>query len=86
MRRRGSRSLIYVQDFTDTTKLPLAFEEALIYRLAADLAMPLTGDPGIAQNMYALYDIAWKKATAIEADEPTVLPLNGDFLDDRHDA
>lgn len=72
--------LIYVQDFTDTTAFPLAFEDALVHKLASELAMPLTGNPDIARDLYQMAELAMRKATSIEADIPSFIPVEGDYL------
>ncbi len=75
--------ILYVWSITTTTLFPLAFEEVLINRLAVELAMPLTGDPNVADRTKREYRESLISAAAIFADEPTELPIAGSFLTGR---
>jgi hypothetical protein len=75
--------LIYVQSITDTTLFPIEFEEALIFKLAADIAMSLTGDPQIESAMLTQYQTSVQMAQAIQSDVPTILPMTSEYLDAR---
>lgn len=47
--------LQYTKDITDVSKFDDQFVEALSYRLAVDLALPITGNAGFANAMTQLY-------------------------------
>lgn len=76
--------LLYVYYVSDTTLFPIPFEEALINKLAMELAMPLTGDPQVAERAERMFRQSLASATAIDADTPFVIPLTGSFLSERN--
>ena len=66
--------LVYTADITDTSKYDDQFVEALSYRLAIDLALPITANPQFASTMTSLYRgslLAARKSDAQERKQPT---------------
>lgn len=61
--------LKYIKLITDTTKFDDEFVEALSYRLAVDLSLPITGDKQIQANMTRLYQMAIAHAKQSSAQE-----------------
>lgn len=57
--------LVYIRTSTDPTKWTAHFITALAFRLAADLALPLTEDKNKFANMFALYQEALSRARAV---------------------
>lgn len=67
-------TLVYTADITDTSKYDDQFVEALSYRLAVDLALPITANPQFASTMTSLYRgslLAARKSDAQERKLPT---------------
>jgi hypothetical protein len=60
---------IYTQDVTDETKFDALFVDLLAWRLAFDVAMPLTGKHVLRDKMKAEYLEAMVKATAVNNNE-----------------
>jgi hypothetical protein len=76
--------LKYVKDVDDTTEFDDQFVEALSYRLAADMALPVTGNAGLLQAMVQMFNAAIIRARASDAQENRVQDLKGrDFLNAR---
>jgi hypothetical protein len=61
--------LKYVKDVTDTAKFDDRFVEALSYRLAMDIALPITGNEKLQQGMIQLYNGTMSMARATDAQE-----------------
>lgn len=61
--------VIYTQDISDETKFDAMFVDLLAWRLAFDVAMPLTGKHVLRDKMKAEYLEAFTKATAVSANE-----------------
>lgn len=61
--------LKYVKDIDDPTMFDDQFMTAFTYRLAADLAMPMTGKPSYQNQNYQLYINELNSATATDASE-----------------
>lgn len=59
----------YVRDVTDTTQFDDKFIEALSYRLASDLAMPVKGSTDLMANYNNVYTALVQQAAAISAGE-----------------
>ena len=69
----SSPVLNYIANITDTTKFPAIFVEALTIKLAAVLAMPLTGSKELFEQMAGLFGATIQKpafAAATEAYAP----------------
>jgi hypothetical protein len=64
-----SANLKYVKNIEDTTLFDDQFIAAFSYRLAADLAMPLTGKQAFQNQMYQLYIAELNSARSIDASE-----------------
>lgn len=61
--------LKYIFDVTDTSKFDDRFVEALSYRLAMDLAMPITGSPQITQQMAQMFTSSIQAARLADGQE-----------------
>lgn len=61
--------LRYIKDVTDTSFFDEQFVEAFSYRLAADLAMPITGKAEYANAMTNLFNTTLRAAMASDAKE-----------------
>lgn len=59
----------YVKDMTNTTRFDANFDEALAFRIAADLAYPLAQSLSLQQNMFRLYEMALARAMSFDAQE-----------------
>lgn len=77
----------YVNDVTDTTAFPQDFEYALVTLLAAELAVPLTGNVQMELRLMQKFRMALGEAYASSAQlqRTDVIPLEGDWIDARHD-
>jgi hypothetical protein len=74
----------YIKDVSDTSAFDEQFIEAFSYRLAADLAMPLTGKAEYANAMNSLYNTTVRAAMASDAKERRrENKANRDFIDAR---
>lgn len=62
-------TLLYVFDQTDEGAFDHRFVEAFSYRLAADLAMALTGNMHMQQQQYSLYQTVLADARGVDAGE-----------------
>lgn len=62
---------IYTQNIEDTTRFPVDFTEALVYHLAAKLALPLRGKEGVqlASSMQSAYSAVVEQAAAANLNE-----------------
>lgn len=65
----SSLSLDYIANITDTTKFPAIFVEALTIKLAAVLAMPLTGSKELFEQMAGLFGATIQKPAFVAATE-----------------
>lgn len=59
----------YVFDVTDTTQFDDTFVDALAYRMAAELAMPITRDPNYVGSMMDMYYRTLSAARTYDANE-----------------
>lgn len=59
----------YIKDITNTTRFDAAFEEALAFRLAADLAYALVNSQSLQQNMFNLYKAFMATAMSFDGQE-----------------
>ena len=59
----------YIKDITDPVQFDAAFVTAMSYRLAADLAMPITEDGAKQQGMMEIYERQLFKAKGQDAKE-----------------
>lgn len=64
-----SVDILYVFDAEDSAYFDDAFVEALSYRIAADIALPLTGNGVIQSGMMVLYDRALQRARTLDSRE-----------------
>ncbi len=69
MTSQADAVLVYTARVTDTNMFDLAFVDALAWRLAADLAVPLTGDTQVQQAAYQMYTMLLGKAQQKSARE-----------------
>lgn len=69
--------LEYVRDVTDPTEFDDKFVEALAYRLASDLAMPVKGSAELMANYMNVYSVKIGQAATLSAkEEADRLPEN----------
>lgn len=59
----------YIKDITNTTRFAPDFEEALAFRIAADISYALTQSQTIQANMFKLYDASMAMARSFDAQE-----------------
>lgn len=64
-----SAKIIYTADVSDPTRLPQAFVDALYYRIAASIALPMTGDPQMARSMEQKATMMLMRAQQIDNDQ-----------------
>lgn len=76
--------LEYTANITATAIFSDQFIEALAYKIAAELAIPLTRSEDLHKNMIALYSRVLPQAQAVDARAAFVLPTEGNsFVDAR---
>lgn len=63
----SSVSLLYTYRVEDTSLFSPLFIEALIYKLAAWIAMPLKKDKNLKESLLQSYDLALQKAKGVDA-------------------
>lgn len=74
----------YVYDEKNTTKFDPAFIECLGYKLAAELAMPVTGNPDLSSAMSQAYSITLRQAQAQSSRQARkALRIGHEYLDSR---
>jgi len=79
----------YISQVTDPTQFDATFVEALATRLAAEIAIPVTGESNIAEAMLKLYELKIQEAVgndgleghADEDDKP--IEVDGTWLNER---
>jgi hypothetical protein len=59
----------YIQQVVDTSKFSKAFVEALAFRIAADIAYPITQKMSLMEDMHKLYDQFMSKARSYDSQE-----------------
>lgn len=64
-------NLLYLARITDPAQFDSMFIEAFEARLAAELALPITGSRTVSVDFWQLYDAKIKNARAIDAQEGT---------------
>lgn len=79
---QGSAVLKYIEDISDENSFDSEFVDALVYRLAADVAGPLTQDMQRQARMIELYRLQIGEAKAGDAAEAEVQPSTT-YLDAR---
>lgn len=70
----------YVTGTVAVTDFPIDFEEALVYKLATDLAMSLTGAAANETVMAQRFQLAFNNATANQSDVPAYTSMDSEFL------
>ena len=71
----------YVYDVTDADVMNPIFVKALVYKMASDLAMPLTGNSGLFDQAYKLYQAALQEAKSMSAKERRLdMPYVSNYL------
>lgn len=75
----------YIKDITDTTIFDANFDECLAYRLAMDMAYPLTQSRALSQDMRKAYKEMLGPAMSFDAQEksPDVVEAN-QWIDERY--
>lgn len=66
--------LIYTAKVTNPNVFDALFIDALSYRMAADLSLPLRGDPKLASNMLQIYQLLLSRARPANANERKAAP------------
>jgi hypothetical protein len=64
-----SLKIKYIKDITNTTRFDASFDEALSFRIAADVAYALVQSTVVQQNMYKFYLSAIAQARSFDAQE-----------------
>ena len=77
--------LIYTKRVTDATKYDAAFSDALAWRLAADLAVPLKNSLTLQQNRMQMYQMSIGKASAKNTSEEVRIPSDTNSFSDARD-
>jgi hypothetical protein len=67
----GSVNLLYLARVTDSAQFDSMFIEAFEARLAAELALPITGSRTVAGDFWQIYNQKIRNARAIDAQEGT---------------
>jgi len=71
----------YERRVTEPSLWPYAFANALAWKLAADIALPLSRDPKLANNAERKYDLEISKAYAAQLNEsPTETPEGSEIV------
>lgn len=80
----GAAVLIYTAKVTDPTMFDPLFVDALGWRLASDLAIPVTGDPRVEQSCFTRYINFLRNAQAADSMEGKKDPeTSNSFVDAR---
>ena len=74
----GKCQLLY--RVTDTSKYSPMFTQALVARLAAELATPITNSRTLMENMFAMYDQKMKRAAARDSQQGRSRRIRGTWL------
>lgn len=64
-----SAKLVYTKDVEDPTRFPQSFVDALYWRIAASICLPMTGDQGMAQQVAERAAMALTRAQQLDNDE-----------------
>ena len=64
-----SLKIKYIKDLTNTTRFAPDFEEALAFRMAADMAYALVQSQSVQQSMFQYYNLALARAMSFDAQE-----------------
>lgn len=72
-------TLRYTSDIEDVNQWDPLFADAVAYRLAAELAMPITGKPALAQAMGQQADQAFARARQADCQEQQSAGFTGNF-------
>ena len=79
-----SAELVYTAKVTDTTLFEPMFISALVFLLASEIALPLTVNPRILEQLRAGYQQAVREAAARNMNESQSLPVpDGEILEAR---
>jgi hypothetical protein len=65
----GTAKIKYIAQITTESLYPSNFISAFAQRLAAEIAIPITNDPSIAEAMYKIYKEKLRKAKGMDAQE-----------------
>ena len=65
----GAVKIKYIKDITNTTRFAPDFEEALAFRMAADMAYALVQSQAVQQSMFAYYGEILARAMSFDAQE-----------------
>ena len=69
-------NILYQRIIEDTTKFPTLFTEALVARLAAELALPLAESKALADQLFKLYAAKVDEAAAVDGMQGRNQPTN----------
>ena len=75
-------NLLYLKRVTDPSQFDPLFIEAYEARLAAELAIPITGSRGIAQDFWGTYDNKIANARLVNSQEGTPAAIQANSLVD----
>lgn len=73
-----SLKIKYIKDITNTTRFDATFEEALAFRMAADLAYKLVNSQTLQQQMFNYYKAAMATAMSYDAQESSQQQVEAD--------
>lgn len=75
-------TIVYIQQLTDVGAFDSLLSEALVARLASQLAFPLTGIASLTETMWGLYEAKIREARLADAQEGDVKAYTSDELTD----
>lgn len=75
-------NLLYLKRVVDPSQFDALFVEAYEARLAAELAVPITGSRGLAQDFWATYDSKIANARLVNSQEGTPAAIQANSLVD----
>lgn len=64
----------------DTSQFPSLFTQALVARMAAELALPITNSRSLMENMFAMYDQKMRRAAARDGQQGTSRRIRSRWL------
>jgi hypothetical protein len=78
----SSVNLIYLKKLTDPNDMDSLFIGAYTAKLAAELALPVTGSRSVAEQMWQLYERKIREARTIDSQEGTPVTLDAQSIVD----
>ena len=80
IRTDGPGKIQAIYRVEDTTKYSSLFTQALVSRLAAELAIPITNSRSLMENMFAMYDQKMRRAAARDSQQGTSRRIRSTWL------